>query len=243
MLVGVLGILKAGAAYVPLDPKYPPQRLAFVLGDAAAPLLLTQTSLVDQLSAYRGQMVCLDGDRESIRRMSATNPTSGVSADNLAYVIYTSGSTGQPKGVAIEHRSTMALLWWARGVYSSEELAGVLCSTSICFDLSVFEMFLPLSCGGCEILAENILQLPSLSAAGQVSLINSVPSAMAELLSTGYRVEATTVNLAGERLSTELVRRIYQEPSVQRVYELFGPSEDTTYSTWALRSADGPYTV
>ncbi len=84
-------------------------------------------------------------DRETIEKASGTNPVSGVTQRNLAYVIYTSGSTGKPKGVAIEHRSTAAFLTWATSVFSVEKLRGTLASTSVCFDLSVFEMFAPLS--------------------------------------------------------------------------------------------------
>jgi non-ribosomal peptide synthetase component F len=92
----------------------------------------------------------------------------------LAYVIYTSGSTGRPQGVAIEHRSAVAFLHWAKEVFSPEELGGVLASTSICFDLSVFELFAPLSWGGTAILAENALHLPTLKTAEKVTLINTV---------------------------------------------------------------------
>src|SRR6185503_8922848 len=115
---------------------------------------------------------------------------------HLAYVIYTSGSTGQPKGVAIEHRSTVALLHWARSIFPPEDLSGVLAATSICFDLSIFELFVPLSWGGCVILARDALQLPDLAAANEVTLINTVPSAMAELVRSGS-VPSTvrTVNL------------------------------------------------
>ena len=128
-----------------------------------------------------------------------------MKADNLAYVIYTSGSTGQPKGVAIEHRNTVALLHWAKSVFTVEELAGVLASTSICFDLSIFELFVPLSWGGKVILAENALHLHSMTEKNEVTLINTVPSVMAELLAMGNLPDSVrTVNLAGEPLRSEL---------------------------------------
>ncbi|MCP4654112.1 MAG: AMP-binding protein, partial [bacterium] len=101
---------------------------------------------------------------------------------NLAYVIYTSGSTGRPKGVAIEHRHAVAMVAWAHQEFPAAELAGVLASTSICFDLSIFELFVPLGRGGKVILAANALELPSLEAASEVTLINTVPSAMTELV-------------------------------------------------------------
>src|SRR5436309_1465774 len=173
-----------------------------------------------------------------------TNPDNRTTSKNLAYVIYTSGSTGKPKGVAIEHFSAATFLLWAHSVFTKEELTGVLASTSICFDLSVFELFAPLTCGGKIILAENALALPGLSAASEVTLINTVPSAMAELVRlNGIPPSVGTVNLAGEALSTSLVQQIYETTSAKRVYDLYGPSEDTTYSTYALRIPHGPKTI
>ncbi|MCP4656648.1 MAG: AMP-binding protein, partial [bacterium] len=150
------------------------------------------------------------------------------------YVIYTSGSTGRAKGVAIEHREAVAMVRWARQEFSDEELGGMLASTSICFDLSIFEIFVPLSWGGRIILAENALALPELPAASEVRVVNTVPSAMTELLRIGGVPESvTTINLAGEPLKNQLVRKIYEQDSIARVLNLYGPSEDTTYSTWA----------
>ena len=240
MVVGLLGILKAGGAYVPLDPTYPPERLVFMLEDASVAVVLTQARLVESLPKHQGRIVCLDTDWEIIERQSEANLISEVKLDNLAYVIYTSGSTGKPKGVAIEHRNAVALLDWAGQVFSPEELAGVFASTSICFDLSVFELFVPLSRGGKVILAENALHLPTLSAAPYVTLINTVPSAIAELLRMdGVPSSVRTVNLAGEPLRNKLVQQVYEHNTVQKVFNLYGPSEDTTYSTYTLVKKGG----
>jgi amino acid adenylation domain-containing protein/non-ribosomal peptide synthase protein (TIGR01720 family) len=243
LVVGLLGILKAGGAYVPLDPAYPAERLAFILADTAAPVVLAETAVLDRLPPSGARVVCLD--REAFDAPAAPSPAARreAVADNLAYVIYTSGSTGRPKGVAISHRSAVELVRWAEGVFTAEELAGVLASTSICFDLSVFEIFVPLACGGRVVLAENALQLPSLPAAAGVTLVNTVPSAAEELLRAGgIPASVLTLNLAGEPLSTDLVRRIHAQ-GVRRVLDLYGPSEDTTYSTWAVRHAEGPQTI
>jgi len=236
MVVGLLGILKAGGAYVPLDPAYPKERLTFMLSDSQVPVLLTQKNLVPGLPEHQAQMVCLDIDWEAINEESEEKPTSKVKPTNLAYILYTSGSTGRPKGVAIEHHSSVALLYWALGVFTPKQLAGVLASTSICFDLSVFELFVPLSCGGKVILAENILHLPTLPAAKEVTLINTVASAITELQRTGIPASVGTVNLAGEPLQNQLVQRLYQQNIIQQVFNLYGPSEDTTYSTFACVS-------
>ncbi|MEP6703341.1 MAG: amino acid adenylation domain-containing protein [Acidobacteriota bacterium] len=244
MIVGLLAIVKAGGAYVPLDPTYPQERIRFTVDDAGLSIVLTQERLAARLPASDARMVCVDRDWQKIRREPAANPVNKATSGNLAYLIYTSGSTGKPKGVAIEHRSVVAFLEWALGNFSREELDGVLASTSICFDLSVFEMFVPLSCGGKVILAEDALQLPTLKAKAEVKLINTVPSAMTELVRLGgLPNNLATVNLAGEPLRTSLVNQIYQQRGVRRVFDLYGPSEDTTYSTFALRSPDQPETI
>lgn len=235
MLVALLGILKAGGAYVPLDPLYPKERIGFTLEDAQVAVLITQERLVGTLPEAHCRLLALDTAWQEIASEPETSPTSDVTPGNLAYVIYTSGSTGRPKGVAIEHRSAVTLLYWAQEVYTPEELAGVLASTSICFDLSVYELFLPLSCGGTVILSLNALELPVLPAASEVTLVNTVPSVAAELLRVdGIPASVQTVNLAGEPLPNHLAQQLYRETAVQRVYNLYGPSEDTTYSTYTL---------
>lgn len=232
MVIGLLAILKAGCAYVPLDSKYPQERLAFMLEDSQAQILLTQTHLVQHFTSAINT-ICYS-DQQFLEQESTENLLSGVTSKNLAYIIYTSGSTGKPKGVAIEHHSCVALLTWARQVFA-DELGGVLASTSICFDLSVFEIFVPLSWGGKVILVENALHLPNSPAATEVSLVNTVPSIITELLRiNGLPASVCTLNLAGEPLQHQLVQQIYQNDAIQKVFNLYGPSEDTTYSTFSL---------
>ena len=127
-------------------------------------------------------------------------------------------------------------------MFGAEEYAGLLVSTSICFDMSVFEIFATLAAGGKLLLAENALALPDLEAKDEVVLVDTVPSAMAELLRLG-RLPASirTVNLGGEPLKASLVRDLYAElPNLERVVNLYGPSEDTTFSTYAVRAARRP---
>jgi amino acid adenylation domain-containing protein len=235
MIIALLAILKAGGAYVPLDPTYPKERLAFVIEDTQLPILLTQQHLLESIPQHQAHTIYLDSDWQAIAQQPADDPTSGVQPSNLAYTIYTSGSTGRPKGVAIEHRNAVALIDWAREFFTAEQLAGVLASTSLCFDLSVFELFVTLSCGGKVILAADALQLPNLPAAKEVTLINTVPSAIAELLRmNGIPTSVHTINLAGEPLQNALVQKLYQLDHIRQVFNLYGPSEDTTYSTVAL---------
>ncbi|NNC00087.1 amino acid adenylation domain-containing protein, partial [Corallococcus exiguus] len=148
---------------------------------------------------------------------------------------YTSGSTGRPKGVAISHGNAVAFLHWALETFSPEELKGTLAATSLNFDLSVFELFAPLSSGGAVVVARNALHLAELSTAGHVTLINTVPSAMAQLLRLGaVPPSVRVINLAGEALPETLARQVYAVPTVQKLFNLYGPSEDTTYSTASL---------
>jgi amino acid adenylation domain-containing protein len=244
LLVGVLGILKSGAAYVPLDWTYPPEHVRFMLEDTRAAILVTQQDLLQHIPATNARVVCLDGDWEQIAEHDTGNPARVGDSGNLAYVMYTSGSTGMAKGVGVEHRSAVSFVHWAGETFPPEELTGVLASTSICFDLSIFELFVPLSWGGTVILADNAVDLPSLPHDRSISLINTVPSAIKDLLKAGRIPSSVLVaNLAGEKLSTQVVQQLYALPNIRKVYDLYGPSEATTYATFALRAANGLATI
>ena len=154
-----------------------------------------------------------------------------ASPHQLAYLIYTSGSTGRPKAVGITHGNLAAFLTWAVAVFP-ELRGGVLFSTSVCFDLSVFEIFGTLTTGGTLIVAEHALALPDLPAAGEVELVNTVPSALAELLRLGpLPASVRTVSLCGEPFSRRLAEAI-EARGIPRAVNLYGPTEDTVYSTW-----------
>ncbi|CAN7654321.1 non-ribosomal peptide synthase/polyketide synthase [Pseudomonas brassicacearum] len=310
LLIALLAVLKAGGAYVPLDPDYPVERLAYMLDDSRARVLLTEQAVAATLSVP-AETAVLMLDQLDLSRYPLSAPHSSVTPDNLAYVIYTSGSTGKPKGVAIAHRNVLALIDWSKSVYSRDDIQGVLASTSVCFDLSVWELFVTLANGGSLIIARNALELPHLPARDQVRLINTVPSAIAALLrSDEIPASVRIINLAGEPLKQSLVDALYQNspcgigpvqakplesesvgakpvgaklardsilsagpcvtdlpPSrasfaptglastgsapagfaptgslpqgIEHVYDLYGPSEDTTYSTWTRRTAGG----
>jgi amino acid adenylation domain-containing protein len=243
LLASLLGILAAGGAYLPLDPRYPRERLAFMLEDSGAPVVLADEASFSALPETGARRLILGSlGREEGRTVPPLEP----GADNLAYLIYTSGSTGRPKGVAIPHRAAVHLMEWARGVFAPEELSGVLAATSVCFDLSVFEIFVPLSWGGRVILADDALALPDLAAAGEVTLVNTVPSAATELVRAGgFPASVRTINLAGEALQRVLVDQLYERTAARAVYNLYGPSEDTTYSTGTLvpRGISEPPTI
>ncbi|AKT40596.1 non-ribosomal peptide synthetase [Chondromyces crocatus] len=234
MIVSLFAVLKVGAAYVPVDPAYPQARQALMIEESQAALLITRGTLGASFANDRLRRVALDEAAAPIAAEPDGALGTQVLSDQLAYLLTTSGSTGRPKAVAIEHRNAVAMLQWSRAEFPVEVLRGTLASTSICFDLSVFEIFLPLSVGATIVLADNALALPHLAAREQVTLINTVPSAMAELLrQNAVPKSARVINLAGEKLSQELVQKLYGLPQVERVYNLYGPSEATTYSTSA----------
>ncbi|MEM7350388.1 MAG: amino acid adenylation domain-containing protein [Acidobacteriota bacterium] len=254
LVTALLAVLEAGGAYIPLDPEYPQERVAFTLDDAQASLVLTQQALASRLPQAVSRRV-LDAEPPDAESPASEPPDaespdteqlseefdrpgdSSIGPGPLAYVIYTSGSTGRPKGVAIEHRHAVAMVRWATHTYAPRELTGVLASTSVCFDLSVFEIFVPLACGGTVILAPDALSLADQPA--RVSLVNTVPSAMAELVRADHLpTSVRTINLAGEPLKRSLVEPLYGAAgSGTRLYNLYGPSEDTTYSTFTAVAA------
>ncbi|MHC5744030.1 MAG: non-ribosomal peptide synthetase [Nostoc sp.] len=148
MVIGLLGILKAGAAYVPLDPEYPPERLSFILEDAQVRVLLTQQSLLDRLPQHQAQLVCLDTDAQLISQSGQDNLIFDVQANNLAYIIYTSGSTGQPKGIAMNQLALSNLILWHRENLKISRGAKTLQFASISFDVSFQEIFTTWCSGG-----------------------------------------------------------------------------------------------
>jgi amino acid adenylation domain-containing protein len=240
LIVGLMAILKTGAAYLPLDPAYPPERQQFLLSDSDVSVLLTQGRWRNAFSNTKVDLIFVDAERILITRESDENPPSRVRPDGPAYVIYTSGSTGRPNGVCIEHGATVNLLHWARDVFGPEQLALVVAGSSVCFDLSVFEIFAPLAWGGAVLLVEDPKVLADLPPDAEPTLINTVPAAMELLELERLPKSIRVINLAGEPLSPSLVQRVYEKTKAEKVFDLYGPTECTTYSTFALRTPHSP---
>ncbi|WP_414448655.1 amino acid adenylation domain-containing protein [Burkholderia sp. 22PA0099] len=237
----LLAIWKAGAAYLPIDLGVPAERVRQMLDDAQATLIVAPAALQSALCDDGCTWVTPEAlAADAPAAASPVAPDAGAGRDSLAYVLFTSGSTGRPKGVEIEHRNVLSLLAWIAASYSADELAAVFAGTSIAFDISVFELFGPLAHGGCVVIGEN----PATPPATPVSLINTVPSAAAALLETGrLPASVVTVNLAGEPLRQSLVDALYARGTIGKVYDLYGPTEDTVYSTAVLREPGGFDTI
>jgi amino acid adenylation domain-containing protein len=237
MVVALLGILKAGGAYLPLDPNYPPERLSFMLADANVPVLLTQARLANAPGAFAGSIVQLDADRELIESHSQAGLGSRADARNLIYVIYTSGSTGKPKGVAVAHRNVVNFITWALGRFSPESRTRVWATTSLSFDISVFELFISLCGGGCLEIVRDLLDLTEcLHPDESSSLVSTVPSALTSVINGMCRASPSgirTVVVGGEALHTSLVDQIRSGWPQCRLVNLYGPTETSVYSTAA----------
>ncbi|MFL5384952.1 MAG: amino acid adenylation domain-containing protein, partial [Longimicrobiaceae bacterium] len=231
LVAALYGVLKAGGAYVPVDPAYPAERIAFMLAESGAPVVLTHASLAAALPPTDARLLRVDADRAELDAEPGTRPQTGVGERNLAYVIYTSGSTGRPKGVEIEHRSTVALCHWLREHVSDAERSAVLASTSVSFDVSIAELFGTLSWGGTVVLVRDALAVRGLEE--PVVLASMAPSAAAELLRTGDVPRSLRrLNLGGEALPPSLARGLHALGTLETVGNYYGPTEDTTYSTW-----------
>ena len=230
LVVWMLAILKAGGAYVPIDPAYPKPRRELIVEDSRLELLVSDEG-VGELTAET-KLILTQEVTEAVRRHSAERVNSGVLSSNLAYVIYTSGSTGKPKGVGLAHQGVIGLMKWAEKAYKREEMEGVLATTSICFDLSVYEILVVLGLGGKVIVGRSGVEAREEIERGEVVQLNTVPSLMEGVMREGELNQSIrVVNLAGEALSRGLVEEVYERSRVERVVNLYGPSEDTTYTT------------
>jgi amino acid adenylation domain-containing protein len=237
LVVAMMAVLRAGGAYVPLDPAYPRERLGYMQEDAQVSLVLTSSGLAGVLPTGT-RALALDAVRAEVDAESAEVAETGVLPENLSHVIFTSGSTGRPKGVMIRHSSTVVLLHWLRENINDEERSAVLFSTSINFDVSVAEVFGTLAWGGKLVMVENALELASV--AEPVVHASMVPTAAAELLRTGgIPASVRTLNLGGEPLPSDLAQSLYELPTVEKVCNLYGPTEDTTYSTYSVVARGG----
>jgi amino acid adenylation domain-containing protein len=232
-VVGLLGILKAGAAYVPLEPEHPRSKLAFMLEDAQTSILLTQAQLLGSLpETEQRKVICLDADWEIVAGESESNPESGATADDLAYVIYTSGSTGRPKGVKIQHRALVNYIWWAIEVYLRGESLDFPLYSSLAFDLTVTSLFTPLLTGNRVIVYRKELRespVPDILRDNQTGVLKLTPSHLALIKDKDYsQSKVRRLIVGGEAFERELARQIHESfgGRVEIINE-YGPTEAT----------------
>ncbi|WP_159100124.1 non-ribosomal peptide synthetase [Streptomyces lunaelactis] len=241
MIVALLGVMKAGAAYVPLDPDYPAARLEFMLSDTRAPLVITQAHLADRLPGSAAQLL-IDTDWETIATQRDTNPTPQAGPDNLAYIIYTSGSTGTPKGVMIQHRSMSNRLQEMRSRYGITDTDRVLQFASVTFDAAAEQIF-PTLISGARLVMRGT---EGWSPASIINTINSGGVTIGELTPALWEQviphlgNARTLTrdfrllvLGGEQVPAAAVEQWFQHTSVP-IYNTYGPTETTITATSSL---------
>jgi len=245
MLAALLGAMRAGATYVPLDPTFPAERLAYIAEDTKLRYLLTNRDVAGHFAGFAGDVIPIGAALAHAPRSAAIGPE--AAASDVAYVLYTSGSTGRPKGVQVLHRGLANFLCFmgpALGVTRDTHLAAV---TTICFDIAGLELFLPLLAGGrVEIVEEEIckdgLSLRRALDAGAANAMQATPSAWRMLISSGWRGRpGFRVFCGGEALSRELAEELLaRSPDV---WNLYGPTETTIWSTMAKLAPGGDVTL
>lgn len=242
MIVAILGILKAGCAYVPIDPKYPKERIAFMLEDTASTIIVTNTQCSQILSAFINLVDVIELDKIVLSEHPKVNLNTVISRHQLAYIIYTSGSTGKPKGVMIEHQNVCSFISWCQHEYASSDFNIVYASTSICFDLSVYEIFYPLSIGKQIRILENGLEISKFLSEDTKVLTNSVPAVIDNLIKEGVDLSnVSVINMAGEPVPIHLLQHL--DTDRIEVRNLYGPTETTTYSTVYRLKKDHPILI
>lgn len=248
MLIAVYGVLKAGGAYVPLDPDFPKERISFMIGDSNAKVLVTTSRLAYTLPAHSALEIHLDKEWSRIDEKKTLPPESGVTSNDLAYIIYTSGSTGKPKGVQVRHQAVVNFLvsmQHSPGITSHDKLLAV---TTLSFDISVLELFLPLVAGAQIILADRASttdghNLLALIKKHHVTIMQATPTTWHLLLAAGWNGSGNFKALCGgEAMPKMLARELCQRATT--VWNLYGPTETTIWSTcYQIKDENSPVFV
>jgi amino acid adenylation domain-containing protein len=235
MLVGLLGILKSGSAYLPIDHAYPRERIEFIIDDAQVPILVTQQSLTAMLPPFTGLKVCLDDALENIDSESREYPGGPSDPQQPAYVLYTSGSTGKPKGVRITHRNLVNFLASMKdrpGIDPGDLLLAV---TTLSFDIAGLELYLPLIAGGTVLLASaeqarDGRELLAMMELRKPKILQATPATWWALLESGWMCSPDMKALCGgEALSADLAAQLI--PRCKELWNMYGPTETTIWST------------
>jgi amino acid adenylation domain-containing protein len=255
MVISIIGILKAGAAYFPLDPGAPKDRLSLMLEDARVDLLITQKYLAGDVSQSSVKKVCLDEDWPTIQSESKDNPVEKIGPHHLAYVLYTSGSTGRPKGTMIAHRSLVNYLFWVNRELLGDNGQSLPLISRIAFDISLKQLLAPLICGG-EVLIINphAISQPSVLLEEldrcNKTWLNCVPSLWKNMLETsGPGADTSSLGklshliLSGEAFDEKLVERSVAAAPHLDIRNVYGPTEATGVTTVARISDKNNITI
>jgi amino acid adenylation domain-containing protein len=247
MMVAILGVLKSGAAYVPIDPSYPPERQELMLADCGARVLLTQERLHGMLDAGEASAICLDRDWPSIARHADAPPDMALDVEQLAYVIYTSGSTGRPKGVEVTHRALVNFLAAMRerpGLTASDVLLAV---TTLSFDIAGLELYLPLLVGARVVIAPLEVTMDGVDLADWlarhgVTFMQATPTTWQLLVDAGWTGSSgLTVACGGEALAPSLARELLDRCAA--LWHMYGPTETTIWSSTLQLTREHPAPV
>ena len=243
MLIALLAILKAGAAYVPLDPAYPQERIAYILEDAQISVLLTQQHLMAQLPKHQAKTICLDSDWNNIAQKDQNNLVNKVTSENLAYVIYTSGSTGKPKGVQIQHDAVVNFLTSMSQTPGITERDIFLSVTTLTFDIAALELYLPLIVGARvvvasrEVASDGVQLLAKLAESG-ATIMQATPATWRMLLEAGLSKMSLKILCGGEALPHNLSQQLLER--CDSLWNLYGPTETTIWSAvYRVKREDG----
>ena len=236
MIAGIFGVLKAGGAYLPIDPDYPGERIKYMLNDSGADILLTKNRFIHYVN-FEKESVYLDD--ENISEVDTSNTDVANTSENLAYVVYTSGSTGEPKGAAIKHRAVVNFI---KGITDRIEFKPentILALTTICFDIFVLESLLPLTQGLKVVIADEADQrdprmLNSLIMNEGIDMLQVTASRMQLLLSYGEKLtcmDRIKVFMVGGEVFPQALLKSIRELSRAKIYNMYGPIETTIWST------------
>ena len=246
MLVALLAVLKSGAAYVPLDPAYPQERISLMAEDAQLGLLITQSKLLASIPNSSLPTICVDEPADTSIYLPSSRfglANNAATPDSLAYVIYTSGSTGKPKGVQISHRSVVNLLKSAAEKIKFTQSDRLLAVTTLSFDIASLELFMPLICGATVVLASreasaNGWTLAGLLKSSKATVMQATPATWLLLLESGWTGnKALRVICGGEALATDLANTLLNLSG--EVWNFYGPTETTIWSTaWRIVPGD-----
>ncbi|MFI5527221.1 amino acid adenylation domain-containing protein [Kitasatospora sp. NPDC051853] len=243
LVVALLAILKADAAYVPLDPMHPAQRIAYLIADTGAAVVLTDLAHHERLAGTGVRTVLLDRDRAALDAGPAGRPDRAGGPDDLAYVFHTSGSTGMPKGVPVPHRALANFLAAMADRIALRPGEAVLALTTVSFDPSMLELCLPLTTGARVVVADTEEQrdperMAALTARHRPAVVQATPSVLRMLTETGWAPDPGTLVLSGgEKLHPELACTLAGTGA--RVWDLYGPTEATIWTSLARHADDG----